>query len=136
MKTGSWVLDSSALLAYLKREEGYKSVKAALLAANSGEAKVLMNEINLGEVYCVIAKQRSSTAAESFIQEKLPLLPIEALPTSLADVIAAAKLKINFDLHYMDAFVAATAIREKAGLLTCDPDFQKVEKEVKIRWLR
>jgi len=34
-----------------------------------------------------------------------------------------------------DAFVVATALKEKAAILTGDPDFRQVEKIVKMEWL-
>ena len=136
MKTGSSVLDASALLAFLKDEPGSEEMESLLGAAEKGTIEVFMNHINLGEVYYVLAREHSPTAAESFFQEDLPLLPIRDLPNSFAEVIAAAQLNTRFGLHYLDAFAAATAIREKAVLVTCDPDFRKVENHLEIRWLR
>lgn len=136
MKTGSWVLDASALLAYLKREEGYKAVRSVLASASDGSGRVLINEINLGEVFYVISRQRSAEAATSFFHEGLPLLPVEPVPNTMADVVLAAKLKARLNLHYTDAFAAVTAMQRNASLVTADRDFEKVADEVKIRWLR
>lgn len=136
MKTGSWVLDASALLAYLKKEEGYKAVRTVLSSASAGSGRVLINEINLGEVFYIISRQRSPEAAQSFFFEGLPLLPVEPVSNSLADVIAAAELTARLDLHYTDAFATVTAIQNNASLITSDRDFEKVVGEIKVRWLR
>lgn len=136
MKTGSWVLDASALLAYLKREEGYKTVRSAMSSAAEGGVKVLINEINLGEVFYIISRQRSPEAATSFFHEGLPLLPVEPVPNTMADVVVAAKLKARLDLHYTDAFAVMTAMKHDATLLATDKDFKKAGKEIKIRRLR
>lgn len=136
MKTGSSVLDASALLAYLKREEGYEMVKAALSAASADDVYVLMNETNLGEVYYIIVRERSLEAARYFLYERLPLLPIKLLPNALADVTAAAELKARLGLHYADAFAAATANQRNAVLLTSDRDFEKATDEIEIHWLK
>jgi len=34
-----------------------------------------------------------------------------------------------------DCFAAATAIREKAAIITGDPEFKQLEKEVEIEWI-
>ncbi|MHB1361168.1 MAG: PIN domain-containing protein [Thermoleophilia bacterium] len=136
MKTASWVLDASALLAYLKREEGFRKVKAVLSAAAEGGAEVLINEINLGEVYSVIAKQRSLSAADSIVSEWLPLIPVTPISNSMADIIAVAGLTARLGLHYADSFAAITAGQRNGVLLTTDRDFEKVAGEIRIHWLR
>jgi ribonuclease VapC len=47
----------------------------------------------------------------------------------------AADFKSRFNLSLADAFAAALAKQYKAELVTGDPEFNAVEKEVKIRWL-
>jgi ribonuclease VapC len=50
-------------------------------------------------------------------------------------VIDAAKIKAQYPISYADCFAVATAIREKAVVITGDPDFKHVEKIVEIDWL-
>ncbi len=126
------LLDSYALLAYLKKEKGYEKVKQSL---TSGSADLLMNDINIGETYYILARERSAQAAEYFIDVILPSLPVTAVANSLQDVLAAAKIKSRFAISYADCFAAATAIREKATVLTGDPEFRQLEKEMDIEWL-
>ena len=51
----------------------------------------------------------------------------------LADV--AAGFKARFKISLADAFAAALAKERKAELVTGDPEFRALEKEIKIRWL-
>lgn len=37
---------------------------------------------------------------------------------------------------HADCFAVATAIRERAAIVTGDPEFKKVEKLVEIEWLK
>ncbi|MHB9111129.1 MAG: PIN domain-containing protein [Thermoleophilia bacterium] len=136
MKTASSVLDATALLAYLKREQGYKSMLAILSAASAGEGRLLINEMNLGEVYYITAREVSMAAARLFLDEILPQLPITVAHNTLDDVIKAAEIKARLKMPYVDAFTVATAFQENALLVTCDSDFKRVEKEVKVHWLR
>jgi predicted nucleic acid-binding protein len=128
------LLDSHALLAFLERERGSESVKAALKAARATGIHLLMNDINVGEVYYTIARERSDESARSFLAH-LERLPIRTVPNSLSDVLEAARIKARFAVSYADAFAVATAIREKAAVMTGDPEFKAVEGLVAIEWL-
>ena len=48
----------------------------------------------------------------------------------------AADLKARFRMSLADAFTAALAKEKKAELVTADPEFKPLEKEIKINWLR
>lgn len=93
-----------------------------------------MNEINVGEVYYTIARERSPELAEAFLVH-LERLPIKTVSNSFADVLAAARIKAQFSLSYADAFAVATAIREKAVVMTGDPEFQAVQHLVTMEWV-
>jgi len=47
----------------------------------------------------------------------------------------AARLKATYPLSFADCFAAATAIRERAALVTGDPEFKKLGKAVTIDWV-
>jgi ribonuclease VapC len=47
----------------------------------------------------------------------------------------AAGFKARYRLAYADCFAAALAKREGAEVLTGDPEFRQLEKEIKVRWL-
>jgi ribonuclease VapC len=95
-----------------------------------------MNEINVGEVYYILTRERSLAAAEYFLHDILQALAIKITPNSFSDVIEAAKIKAQFPIPYADAFAVATAIKYDATLVTGDPDFKKVEHLIEIEWLR
>jgi predicted nucleic acid-binding protein len=48
----------------------------------------------------------------------------------------AADFKARHRLSLADAFAAALAKELKAELVTGDPEFKTLEKELKIHWLR
>lgn len=125
------LLDSFALLAYLKKEKGHERIKGLL----SHDEVILMNEINLGEVFYILARERGMPQAEYFIKVILPSLPIIRIGNAFEDVLAAAKIKGVHSLSFADCFAAATAIREKAAIITGDPEFKQLEKEVEIEWI-
>jgi ribonuclease VapC len=51
------------------------------------------------------------------------------------DIIEAAKIKGQYALSFADCFAVATAVKEKATVVTGDPEFRKVEELVGIDWL-
>jgi predicted nucleic acid-binding protein len=129
------VLDSHALLAFLRGEPGEEQVTALLEKASERDTPLLMTEVNYAEVkYAVVRKDGAERWEE--IARELPTLPIEfrAGDRALADV--AADFKARFKLSLADAFAAALAKEKKAELVTGDLEFKSLEKEIKIIWLK
>ncbi|MDQ7823865.1 MAG: PIN domain-containing protein [Candidatus Eremiobacteraeota bacterium] len=126
-----WLLDSYALLAYLKKEENYQKVSEIL----SSGLEVMMTDINVGEAYYIISRARSPGDAETFLNNILPLLPIRILPCTFPLVIDAARIRAGYTLSCADAFAVAAAKRENAVLVTGDKEFRHVEQLVKIEWI-
>lgn len=127
-----YLLDSYALLAYLKEENSYKKVKIPLLSVNT---HILMNEINIGETFYILARERGMEKANYFLNIILPTLPIINIGNTLQDVIEAAKIKTKYPISYADCFAVSTACKEKATIITGDPEFKLVKKLVNIEWL-
>ncbi|MBI5642639.1 MAG: type II toxin-antitoxin system VapC family toxin [Deltaproteobacteria bacterium] len=129
------LLDSYAMLAYLQKEDDYQKV-VELMSSNSNDGLLIMNEINVGEAYYIIARERGTGQADYFLETILPSLPVKLIPNSLENVIEAARIKSRYPISYADSFVVATAVREKAVIVTGDPDFKKVKDLVEVDWLR
>jgi predicted nucleic acid-binding protein len=128
------VLDSFALLAFLNRERGFEKVRSLLRGAAAARDPVFMNEINIGEVYYVTARYRSSERADEVLR-RLETLPIQPVGNSLTEVVEAARLKARLPVSCADAFAVATAVRMDAVLVTGDRDLRQVEHLVEIDWL-
>ena len=129
---GKSIIDSFALLAYLKQESNYQKVEDLL---SSKDMQLLMNDINIGETFYILARERGLDKAEYFINAILPNLPITKMGNTLTEVVHAAKIKAQYPISYADCFAVATALREKATIVTGDPEFKHVETIVKIDWL-
>jgi predicted nucleic acid-binding protein len=128
------VLDSHALLAFLRGEAGEELVTEMLEKAGIRDTPLLMTEVNYAEVkYTVVRKDGSDRWEE--IARELPTLPIEFRPADRALADLAADYKARFKLSLADAFAAALAKERKAELVTGDPEFKPLEKEIKISWL-
>jgi len=128
------VLNSFALIAFLNRESGFEKVRALLRDAKASDEPLLMNEINIGEVYYLAAKERSLDKAEEFLRH-LETLPIRVLSNTYSQVLEAARIKAQFRISYADAFAVATAQREGAVIVTGDPELRPVAHLVEIHWI-
>ncbi|ODS34829.1 MAG: hypothetical protein SCARUB_00089 [Candidatus Scalindua rubra] len=80
------MLDTYALLAYLKKEDEYEKVATIL---SSDTAHPLMNDINIGETFYILVRERGQEDAEYFLNVILPTLPITNIGNTLLDVIEA-----------------------------------------------
>ena len=128
-------MDSYALLAYLNKEVGYEKVRAVLAMAQQSSLPVLMNELNVGEIYYILYRKRGHEQAEYFLDTVMAGLPVAMISNDFNVVISAAKIKAQHALSFADCFAVATAQRENAVILTGDPEFKNVEKFVEIDWL-
>ncbi len=128
------LLDSFAMLAFLNKEKGFAKVRELMQTAEVSDTPLLMNEINIGEVYYIIAKNRSLEKAEEFLR-RLETLPIQRVPNSFADVLEAARIKAQFPISYADAFAVMTALRSNAIVVTGDREFHAIAHLVEILWI-
>jgi ribonuclease VapC len=94
-----------------------------------------MTEVNYAEVQYII-RRKDGDAVWAAIAGELSAAPIEFHPATrpLADL--AAGFKARFRLSLADAFAAALAKDMKAELVTGDPEFKGLEKEIRIQWLK
>jgi ribonuclease VapC len=129
------VLDSHALLVYFRQEPGGERVKELLHRAATADRPLHMTEVNFAEVNYVIRRQEGD-AAWAEAARIIETLPIEfhAATRPLAD--QAAKYKAAHRMSLADAFAAALAKEKKAELVTGDPEFRPLEKEIKVAWLK
>jgi len=128
------VLDSYALIAYFENEKGANKVEKFLRQAESNKVSLLLSIVNWSEIYHALYRSKGEKEAEKSI------LIMDQLPISIINVdkrIAyhAARLKARYTIALGDCFVAALAIINQAQVLTGDPEFKKLEKEVTINWL-
>lgn len=129
-----YVLDSFAILAYLRGEPGAEQVRQLLLSARAGEIRLSLCLVNYGEVLYISERRGGRPAAEEAIRI-IDHLPLEIVSPDRDLTFAAAHLKAHHPISYADAFAAALAQRQDATLVTGDPKFQKVEGWIRVEWL-
>ena len=129
------VLDSHALLALLRDEPGGEAVAQILERAGERDQPVHMTEVNYAEVQYMIRRKDGDTAWATIAGE-LKAVPIEFHPADRRLADTAADFKARFKMSLAAAFAAALAREKKAELVTGDPEFKALGKEINIRWLK
>ena len=128
------VFDSWALLAYLQGEAPVKQMIELLTKAHETGASMAMSTVNAGEVWYITDQRRGSDEADRAI-EVIRSLGIEIVDTNWTTTLQAARYKTNGGISYADCFAAALAKHRSATLVTGDPEFKRVEKDISITWL-
>ena len=127
------VIDSYALLAYLKKEGNYKRVKDIF---KSESIQVLINDIEIGRAFYILAQERGMEKAEYFIQKIVATLPLKHIENTYNDLLEAAQIKAaHSSLSYLSSFTVLTATKEDAFLVSGNPEFKVVEKLIKFESL-
>ena len=135
MSSSKVVLDSYALIAYFEGEPGAEQVKHLLVQAESGNTMLLMSMVNWGEVYYILYRSKGERIAEEskLVMDQLPVTLVEA-DKSLTCL--AARLKAKYAVAFGDCFAAALAIVHGGQVVTGDPEFKRMEKDVAVNWLK
>jgi ribonuclease VapC len=133
----SRVLDSWALIAFFEDEPAAEAVEEILDQANRDKHRLYLSAVNWAEVYYSTMREVSPEAAEAHAHT-IANLPIDVIGVGddLKLARQAAIYKATYRLSLADAFAAALAKDKKAELVTGDPEFKPLEKEIKIIWLK
>ena len=131
-----FVLDSYALLAFFRNEDGAEKVEQLLNDAVTGKHQLYMTCINAGEVY-YMSSRKDGVAKAEIAWKAIRQFPILLIDADLEFTLAAAKLKAKYSISYADAFAAALTIKRKATLITGDDEFDvlKTEAGFKMKYL-
>jgi len=131
------VLDSWALIAFLEDEPAAEAVEKLLTQAVAEKHKLLLSVVNWGEIYYNTMREVSQEAAEQQARA-IATLPIHIVGVGDDLTLArqAAMYKATHKMSYADCFAAALAKVESSELITGDPEFKEIEKEIKVVWLK
>ncbi len=106
---------------------------ALFAAAESGETRLLMSAINVGEVYYFLRKKHSDALAKGW-RDAASTLPVKIEVPSMEDIWSAAQLKGQFPISYADAFSAALALKHNCPVVTGDPEFRSIS-QLELEWI-
>lgn len=122
------VLDSSAVLAYLRDEPGADDVERVLLEAEASDTQHLMTSVNWAEVLYIAARRFELEDVAPAVAA-VDQLPIGVVDAKRGLALQAARLKHTYGLGLADGFAAALALLLDAPLLAKDADFDVLRNE-------
>ena len=130
-----FVLDACALLAVARNEKGADVVVEAYNKANDGTARLLINRINLLEVYYDFYRFKSKNYADDFVktvkQSEVQICEFDEFIFN-----QAGRLKATYKISLADSIALAEAAISGGVLLTADHhEFDAIDKDGKIKFL-
>jgi predicted nucleic acid-binding protein len=135
-----FVLDACALIAYFAKENGAENVKSILKEAiDNRKTKILMNKVNLLEVYYDVLKNYNEREADKML-ETVREMPVKIV-NELEDAVfkKAGYLKAKYKISLADSIALAESIMRNGQLITSDHhEFEVIEKNenIGIKWFR
>lgn len=130
------MLDASALIVYLRKEEGYEHFVELL---KREEVSFAMHIINLGEVYYVFWRSDGEGKAEEAwsMTCEMPIRIVNSLSESF--IKRVGRWKATQRISYADAFALAATEEHGVPLVTTDhQEFDPIDRMglLKFYWLR
>ena len=134
-----YVLDACALIALLNEEEGSSKVAALYEESSNGKAEIVINKVNLLEVYYGYLRENGELFAER------QLHAVENSIIKINNIISnelfrqAGKMKGVYKMSLADALAVAQAVILDAVLVTSDHhELDAIDKAnvIKLLWIR
>jgi predicted nucleic acid-binding protein len=126
----SYVLDTSALLAYWNDEKGADEVEKILRLGSSG-ARVYISFMTLMEAKYQLWRKVGKQSADEFerMARNLPMTRID-----VTDLILdlASEIKAKRKLSVADSWIIATAMETQSALVHKDPEFEQVKDRLTL----
>lgn len=130
----TFILDTFALLAYLRDEPAASRIEKVLKDAKQGKSRLYLSVINLGEILNITERRGGTEKAQDALA-LIRQLPVEVLPANEQTVFAAAHVKAHYAISYADAFVVAAVQHTGGAIMTGYPEFDAVKEIVQVEWL-
>ena len=134
-----YVMDACALIALLSQEEGSDRVLSVYNRAVSGDAALIMNVLNLLEVYYGDYRAHGKEAASNMVAN-VYASPIQIIPAISGDIFEeAGRLKASYRISLAGSVALAQTLVSDGTLLTSDHhEFDVIEEQENIRleWIR
>ena len=131
-----YILDACALIAALTDEPGAEAIKPLFLR---DDVEIVMNKLNLLEVYYDIYRRSGSTVADEVLDE-IGRSPIQIISEMTNAVFKeAGRLKATYRISLADAVALAEASVTNGSLVTSDHhEFDPVQavENISFFWIR
>ena len=134
-----YVIDACALIALLSNENGADKVASIYKDANAGDAKIVMNAVNLLEVYYDFYRAYNKKTADEMLTHIEKSIVNVVTETDKLILTEAGRLKATYKISLADSFVLAKAKVTEGVVITSDHhEFDVIEgkEPIQFMWIR
>ncbi len=125
-----YVLDANALVRFFHNQDGANIIRELLNQADKKQVSLRISVVNLAEVLYISARYSTLEEARNAIHRVKSL--VEFVSPDTEQALAAAGLRSRYKLGLADCFAAELAMRTGATLVTADPEFARLGKQLKV----
>jgi predicted nucleic acid-binding protein len=125
-----YVLDANALVRLFRNAPGADAIENLVRQAKAGRAHLSISAVNLTEVIYVLARYMGIEEALQCADKARRVVEVVAADEQTA--LDTAVLRSRYKLGLADCFAAELAMRMNATLVTADPEFARLGKQLKI----
>lgn len=130
----TYLLDTSAIIAFSEDEAGADQVEQILRRAQSKKDEAFVSFMSFMEVFYGSWRAYGKEVAYRKLVE-LKTLPIKKVDLSDSLLIAAGEIKATCQLSVADSWIAASALEKKAILVHKDPEFEQLQSKLTLKTL-
>lgn len=125
-----YVLDTSALMAYIENEEGANEIEALLRTALDNNNDIFISVISCIEVFYISWQEQGKEIALKRLK-LIDDLPIIQETLNKEDTKIIGELKATKNISFADSCIAGLSKLKSAILVHKDPEYAQVKKEIK-----
>jgi len=124
-----FILDTSALLAYIEDEDGAEYAEDLLTKAESNEITLYIAFVSLTEVMYITLQEKDEGTAQARV-DLIKSLSCTIEESSESLNFSAARLKAKNRISLADAYIAALCQTQNGILVHKDPEFEKLSPAI------
>ena len=121
----TYVLDTSALFAYIEDEDGANVIENVFLETLMGQHTLYVSVVSCIEVYYISFREQGPAIASERLQ-LLQDLPLVQSPLEKQSITIIGELKATHTLSFADCCIAGLAQAKGAVLIHKDPEFDQL----------
>jgi len=135
----NYILDACALIAAIKHEEGALTIAKLYEEAARGDANLIMNKVNLLEVYYGFRRDHGKEYADVILKSVIDSV-VDISDISIAALIEAGRIKSAYRrMSLADSIALAETVIRSGYLVTADHhemDILDKAGDVNFLWIR
>jgi len=124
-----YVLDTSALLAFIEDEDGAAEVQELFNRAVTGDAELLVSVVSCIELFYVSWQEQGERVAHERLR-LLSDLPVSQQPLSAELAPLIGEIKATTPIAFADCCIAGLAKTRGAVLVHKDPEYERLSQAV------